>query len=348
MTWLEALSTVAENWRDPEHPARAEAASEVLSGDRRFTEESVAFSLNHFAESVATGAIAEWVGDGSAEGGTVAVISLGRTPTEGLFETVAAALAGHRVALAVAGATAPLARAFFDELDEKADGSPVRLVRESEALDVSDAVVAIATDAELQQITETAAAASIPDDLIFAPVANGGVAVIDGTESRADLSGLAEDALLHEGGTPQSVRIVFAPTELDPDGFLETLAGFREMFPPHPATDGSLVMRAAFLEAAKSPLAVGPGFLLSKGAPEWLEQSHIRWCTYDAIEEVVQWTDEHKDEIGFVSASRKVASALSEAGLPDEIEVLGPGDAHRPVAGQPPLSEDLWDFLRSL
>jgi len=56
-------------------------------------------------------------------------------------------------------------------------------------------------------------------------------------------------------------------------------------------------MPRAFLESADTPRAYGPGFLLSKGAPEWTTPGHIRWVEYQDPEEVGQWLKAHAQEI---------------------------------------------------
>jgi hypothetical protein len=125
---------------------------------------------------------------------------------------------------------------------------------------------------------------------------------------------------------------VWAPANLSPDGLLDAFAGFRELFPPHPATDAALKMPAAVLAGVRAPHALGPGFLVSKGDPEaQAPPVHVRWTAYSALAEVDAWLSGHADDVGAVVAAPRVAARLDWRG-----PVIAPGEVHRPpVCGGP-------------
>jgi hypothetical protein len=342
-----ALRHVAQRWTDPEHPPRAEAVAETLAADNRFTEESLAFAVNHAADLVASGGLDAWLGEAPAGEGSVAVIARGRTPLDGFFAAAATVASGCRARLAVSAASPALVAAFLDEVGAEVGEEVGSVVAEAQVMDGAVAVIARGNDAELASWRSRATDAGIPDErMVLVPEA-AGVAVLDGSEDREALSGLAEDVLLHEGGTPESVRVVFAPAELEPDPLLEALAGFRELHPPHSGTDGSLAMQAGFLGAAKAPHAVGPGFLVSKNdEPEPQGGAHLRWTPYSDLDEVVQRIG--GGSIAFVAATQRVIEELRQRGLDASVPVIGFGDAHRPVPGQPPLVPDVPALLARL
>lgn len=346
--WIRALEAVAGRWTDPDHPPRAEAAERTLAADNPFTEASVAFDVNVAAALVAEGRLAAWVRSAGVRGegaeARVAVLSGGRTPTEGLLEAAAAAVAGHAVLLEGPDASPALAQAFFDEVAEEAGQARVRVVARPAVLVGADAVLGLANPDEQIAWSRAAERAGIaPERRLWMP-AGWGVGVLDGRESRAELSGLAEDALLHEGATPRSVRLLWAPADLEPDPLLDTLAAFRATYPPHPRTEGRLRMPAAFLEATRQPMALGPGFLVSKGDPAPQPGAHLRWVPYVDLDDVTAWLRVQAPVGGFVATRPALAERMRAAGLP----VLGFGDAHRLEPGRPPLDAELLAFLRRL
>lgn len=343
-----ALRHVAQRWTDPDHPPRAMAVAETLAADNRFTVESLAFAVNHAADLVASGGIDSWLGDTPAGEGVVAVISRGRTPLEGFFIAAAAVASGYRVRLALAAASPALLAAFLEEVGTEHGEEVAEAVPERAVMEGALAVLARGTESDLPGWRLRAEESGIDSKHTLLLPEGLGVAVVDGSEDRAALSGLAEDLLLHEGGTPENARVVFAPAELEPDALLEALAGFRELHPPHPHTDGSLAMQVGFLGAAKQPHAVGPGFLVSKNEEaEPQDGAHLRWTPYADPADVVA-TLTTRGDIAFVAARPRVAEELRQRGLPAGVPVIGFGDAHRPVPGQPPMSPEVPALLARL
>jgi hypothetical protein len=346
--WVAAVEEVARRWTEPEHPPRVAATERTLAAENRFTEEGLAFALNHAADLVARGGLRRWMGDTTlAVDQTIGVISRGRTPLEGFFEAAGASTVAERVLLSLAPPSPVLVARFFEEVGDEAGAARVAVLAESELLRRADAVMGRGTEEDLeswdQPLDERLLA---PERRLLQPV-RVGVAVIDGSEDRRARSGLAEDILLHEGGTPQSVRAVFAPAGLSPDRLLEAMAGFREVFPPHDATAGTLALRVAYLEALGISLAVGPGFLVTRGEFEVQEGAHLRWVEYDSLSDVAAQLREKDPRAVTISTSARIREELARLGL-DQVAMLDFGDAHRPEPGQPPLSAHVPEFLRGL
>lgn len=341
----QTVRTVAERWVEPEYPARAQAVDETLAKSR-FTAESVAFSVNHAADLIAREGLDAWVTqDPVPFSGAVGVLSRTGTPVEGLFESLAVLLAGCEVAI---DARSAVVLAFLGEVLGGTGLEQARRPGESAVLEKATAVFGSGNEEDRAAWHARLDQRHVPRaNRLLRPIRTG-VAVLSGEESRADLSGLAEDMLLHEGGTPYSVRVVLAPAGHSPDALLSALAGFREVFPPHPETDGSLAMQVAFLEAMGRSLAVGPGFLLSRGDFEVQHGAHLRWVEYDDIGNVVAAVSELMPAELFVATAPATARLLDDAGLTPGTPILGFGDAHRPEVGQPPLTPDVPAFLGSL
>ncbi len=309
---LRAAAAAAHAWRDPEHPARAAAAAATLAAPNRFTEEGLAFALNHRMHQATEKALRTWVGNREVERPVeVGVVGGGDAPLAGWEAALGAFLLGHRVVVAPPDASPALLPALWAEVG--GSGERVRFGPAAEARAAEAVIASKETDSS--------------------------VAVVGGREDAEALSGLAEDLLLHEGVGP-GPGVVWAPAGLAPDALLDALAGFRAFFPPHPDTDGTLALPSAFLASAKQPHATGPGFLVSKGDPEPQGPGHVRWAEYDDLSQVAGWLRAWP-EGSFVVATPELAQRL-ETALP----VVVPGDAHRPALGE--RHPDLIGFLAGL
>lgn len=304
----------------------------MLESEPRFTEEGLAFALNHRMHQLGDErGVAEWLGvKASLESHTVGVTPAAFDPLGGLTEAIAALVLGHEVVLE---APTPVVAAFLDAL---ADVTGVDLHTASRAalLDASDMWILRRSEEDTDQLAHDLESIPSHESRAFVGVVDARAVVLEGKEDQEALSGLAEDLLLHEGLAPGTPRIVWAPAGVSPDALLNALVGFRELFPAHPDTDGTLALPTAFLVAAKQPHATGPGFLVSLGPPEAQAPGHIRWVEYYDVGEVERWMHERSAVV--VAAS----SALEARDF--TVPRVSPGDVHRP-----PLDPALPAFLRS-
>ncbi len=324
---LRAVAETAEAWRDPEHPARTAAVAATLAAPNRYTEEGLAFALNHRAHQATPAALEAWLGVREVERpATVGILCRDEEPLAGWEEALAAVLLGHEAVIATSKTSLALLPAFWNEV--QGAGGLVEFGDRQEVLSRANGLIAEGTEAERQALATEAEAAGIPEPRCLLTTRGVAVAVISGREDAAARSGLAEDLLLHEGLSPASPAVVWAPAGLEPDALLDTLAAFRVLFPPHPDTDGTLALPAAFLASAKQPHATGPGFLVSKGEPEPQAPGHIRWAEYASLPEVAAWLRAQPD-VSAVVATPDVAEHLG-ADLP----TAAPGDAHRLGLGE--------------
>jgi hypothetical protein len=336
------LAAVAEDWKDPEHPARQVAVGHTLRASNRFTEEAVAFAVNQQMELVTPGGLAEWLGtDALAEPRHVGVIEAGNVPMAGLQDYLAVVGLGHKFVGAVSARSPWLLTGFAEEVEER--GGPRALFTDHEdIIGIVDALIASGSDETVQSLNQACAEADIPALLRGNKYS---VAVLDGQESEDDRLGLAEDALLHEGLGCRNVALIFAPKGLDADPYFEALSVFRGTFPAHPSTSGSLKMQQAFLAAVKAPHAYGEGlvYLVSRGEAEAQSPGHIRWVPYQELSEVQAWITEHIGELQLVAGRRSVLGSLTTS-----VETVGFGDAQRPTLDWKPDGRDTMGFLRGL
>lgn len=336
------LAAVAEDWKDPEHPARREAAKHTLRAPNRFTEEAVAFAVNQQMELVTEAGLAAWLGTVAvAEPLHVGVIEAGNVPMAGLQDYLAVVGVGHRFVGAVSASSPWLLTAFAEEVEER--GGPRALFAENDDIvEIVDVLIASGTDETVQVLDLACQAADIPALLRGNKYS---VAVLDGKETDDERLGLAEDALLHEGLGCRNVALVFAPDGLEADPYFEAFSVFRGTFPAHPATSGSLKMQQAFLAAVKAPHAYGEGlvYLVSRGEAEVQSPAHIRWVPYQDIAEAQAWLADHSGELQLVAARHALTKTLETT-----LEKAALGDAQRPALDWRPDGRDTVAFLRGL
>jgi hypothetical protein len=335
--WIGAVAEVAAAWQDPDYEPRAEAVEATLEAGNRYTEEGLAFALNHRMHQLNVDRLRAWIGRRAAsEPRDVGIVCADAPPLDGLLEAVAARVLGHRVWIAPSDASPALVPWFFDDVQYGEEDESVRFVERDALFEHADVLVAAGTGEWIDEVEREAEEAGIVADRRWLHRVGTVVAVIDGREDAEARSGLAEDLLLHEGVAPRTPSLLWAPADLEPDPMLDTLAGFRELYPAHPDTDGTLAMPAAFLASAKQAHATGPGFLVSKGHPEAQSAGHLRWVAYDDLDVVSNWM--HAHDVAFIVAASSVAERLQPA-----VPVVPPGDAHRPALGDE--QPGLLDFL---
>jgi hypothetical protein len=323
--WIASVAEVAAAWQDPDYEPREEAVQATLEADNRYTEEGLAFALNHCMHRLKAENLRAWIGDQEAsEPLNVGIVCAEAPPLDGLVAAIAALVLGHRVWVAPSEASPALVPWFFDDLQYDHADEPVRFDSPEAVFEQAEVLVASGPGEWVDEVEQEADAAGIPSESRWLYRYGTVVAVIDGREDAETRSGLAEDVLLHEGVGPRTASVLWAPAALDPDALLDALAGFRELYPAHPATNGTLAMPAAFLASAKQAHATGPGFLVSKGEPEPQTAGHLRWVPYDDLSEVTGWL--RTQHVEFVVAAPPVAKQLRT-----DAPFVVPGDAHRPT-----------------
>lgn len=341
----EAIADVAADWREPDHSAREQAVAKTLEAPNRWTEEALDYALNRWMQRLTLDALTEWMGEGEATPTTVGVLHGASDPLEGLRSAVAVWASGHAYLGHTPEASPALLPAFARELQERHAAVDLSFVDEEELLDRATAVMAETDRERVDALHERCDTHGIPDDRRLVRPTRLAVAVLDGHESDDARGGIAEDILLYEGGGHRRLALLWAPTDLSPDPYLEAMARFRGVFPVHPDTPGALQMQKAFLEAQDEPHAFAEGleFFVSRGAPEVPHPNgHVRWTEYDDLDAVDDWIAEHREALYAVAAREPLHDQL-----PDAWPLQTPGGLHLP-----PLDDEegtaIADFLRSL
>lgn len=343
---MDAIARAAQSWQDPDYALRAEAVAQTLEAPNRFTEEAIAFAVNQQMSLLTPEAIQAWIGECRvAASRRVGVLNAGNIPLVGLQDFLAVVLTGHQYLGAVSSKSPVLLPAFVAEVQQHTDALAASFASVEDIFAESEGLIATGTDETRAWAAKACQERGIPPERCLLRGHRYAVAVVDGQETEAERDGLAEDALLHEGYGCRNVALIWAPKELAPDAYLESMAAFRGIFPPHPDTPGVLKMQQAFLAALDAPHAYGDGleFLLSKGEADLQGPGHLRWVEYDDFDDVNAWIDQHTEALQLVVARPQVAGRLTGAA-----PVESPGMAQRPALAWRPDGIDTVGFLYSL
>jgi hypothetical protein len=342
----EAIVDVAADWREPDHPPREDAVAETLAAPNRWTEEALDYALNRWMQRLTLEALTDWLVSTEPDDPTsVGVIHGASDPLSGLRDAVAVWASGHSYLGHLPEASPALLPAFADAVQARAEDVQAEFVDEAPLFNQASAVMAQPDRDERDAVREQCDDHNIPEDRRLLRLTRLVVAVLDGHESDDARGGIAEDVLFYEGGGHRRLPILWAPTDLSPDSYLEAMARFRGVFPAHPDTPGALQMQKAFLEARDEPRAFAEGleFLMSRGAPEIPSPNgHIRWSEYDDLDEVDDWIHDQGEALYAV-----VARAPLHDQLPEGWPLRTPGGLHIP-----PLDDEegreIANFVRSL
>ncbi|MEM8557661.1 MAG: hypothetical protein AAGG50_07545 [Bacteroidota bacterium] len=331
---LAAVTAAARAWQDPDFPTRAEAVVSTLGAPNRFTEEAMAYAINHQMHQLGSPKkLAAWIepvqSTAPALPVSVGIAAEGAVPLDALRAMMGVWLAGHAPVVRLSATSPHLLRAFAETIAAEAGSAsaePITFaVDDAHLLTPSTALIASGDADTCASWTERGAETGLDSERVLLHPRGTTVAVIDGTEDFEERVALAEDVLLHEGLSPANVALLWAPVGLDPDPYFEAFSGFRQVMPAHPDTDGVLEMPRAFLKAADLPYAWGDGVLVSRGAPDVQQPGHLRWSEYETPDAVQSWIAAHRAGLHGVVAASRVTERLRIA--PDLH--IAPGEAHR-------------------
>lgn len=342
----EAIVDVAADWREPDHPPREQAVAKTLEAPNRWTEEALDYALNRWMQRLTLEALTNWVDPSTTVSPTtVGVLHGSADPLDGFRDAVAVWAHGHSYLGCLPEDSPALIRAFADEVQQRAEDVTVEFLGENDLFERASVVMAQPKRAEHDAVGQKCHAHDISEEHRLLRPERLVVAVLDGHEGDDARGGIAEDALLYEGGGHRRLSILWAPANLSPDLYLEAMARFRGVFPAHPDTPGALQMQKAFLEARDEPRAFAEGleFLMSRGSPEIPSPNgHVRWSEYDEIDEVDAWIQEQGESLYAV-----VARASLHDQLPANWPLRSPGGLHIPSLDDRE-GEQIVNFLHSL
>lgn len=128
------------------------------------------------------------------------------------------------------------------------------------------------------------------------------VALLDGTETEAELQGLMRDITLYSGSGCRSVSMIFAPrgTKID----------IPRTAPTNPKLGNNLRSRRALYTIQKRPFDDYHAFLLVEGKEFPTSLAEVALYRYDDLAEVERWLDAQHDDIQCVVSHLPLPNAI--------------------------------------
>jgi len=247
---------------EDEHRAFEAAISGAYAYNGWFTEPEVRHALKGLAAMLAPSALASWIEryEGLARPGmprTIGVIMAGNVPFVGFHDLMCVLLSGHRAKVKAASNDAGLTSALFGLLTHIAPDLGGRVEFTTGKLDGLDAMIATGSNntgryfehyfSHLPRIVRKGRTS---------------VAVLDGTETEAELIALGEDVFRYFGLGCRNVGKVFIPADFDLDRLFGALYGWKDIIHHHKYANNYDYNRAVWL-LDRAPILEN-GFLIMK------------------------------------------------------------------------------------
>ena len=117
MTFAKAVERTAELWRNPGYSSRALAVRHTMQAENRFTEEALAFAIDHEMRQVTAESLTSWIAERVAkEPCSVGVLNPGNVPLAGFQDFLAVLMSGNHYVGACSTRSPRLLPAFAHDL----------------------------------------------------------------------------------------------------------------------------------------------------------------------------------------------------------------------------------------
>lgn len=249
---------------------------------------------------------------------TVGVIMAGNIPLVGFFDMLCVVVSGHRCLYKPSSKDSVLIDYFVATLKDIAPEIAIERYEDQ----TLDAVIATGSDNTNRYFRSKYG--DIPSILRGSRAS---VAVLDGTESREQLAGLAGDIFSYNGLGCRNISHLFIPEGYDFGALIEAAASTAV----NPKYLNNYKQNIALLRMQGSEYTNGGFFVLRAGTDFPTAISEITYQHYTELSEVEQWLCAHDSQIqcveGNVSHPRGVGFGQAQSptltDYPDAIDVLG-------------------------
>ena len=186
------------------------------------TEENVRHAMRAWGETLLAEAISGWVGayptleKQGAHAATVGLILAGNIPLVGLHDVICVWLSGHRATVKCSSQDPELIPALISILDRFAPGAEDQITFTQEKWGAVDAMIATGSNNSARYFEYYFG--HLPNVVRKSRVS---VAVLDGTETEADLAALSEDILRYFGLGCRNVSKLYLPQDFVLDRLFE-------------------------------------------------------------------------------------------------------------------------------
>lgn len=261
-----------------------------------------------------------------AEPKNVLVIMAGNIPFIGFHDLLCVFASGHKAVVKMSSKDAVLMSYAISQFLDIDAGLPVTTDAGNE---VPDAVIAMGGDDAVRVFREHYS--GIP---MLLRGSRSSLAVLDGTESKEALGGLADDIFTYSGLGCRNVSLLFLPRGYD-TGILHGILSPRAAGQNRKYLSNYRQLKA-MLQVNGTPFVdcVGCAMVESRGFPAAI--SCLNYTFYDSLDEVKVWVSEHDAEIQCVAGS-----------LPHSCTVAL-GRTQRPSLSDYPDGCDTMEFLAGI
>lgn len=215
---------------EAEYAALDEAVRRAHAHSGWNTEENVRFALRAWSEALQPAAIEGWLSaypalsSNGARAGTIGLILAGNVPLVGLHDVICVFLTGHRARIKCSSQEPELIPALLKALEHLVPGTAARMVVIAEKLGAVDAVIATGSDNTARYFEHYFG--HLPRIVRKSRVS---VAVLDGSETEAQLAALGEDVFRYFGLGCRNVSKVLVPRDFDVDRLFKALFAWQDI-----------------------------------------------------------------------------------------------------------------------
>ena len=224
----------------------------------------------------------------------VAIIMAGNIPLVGFFDLLCTLCSGHTAYVKPSSKDRVMTDYVIDLLKEIEPTVPIYAYAPTEQYDLAIATGSDEANDYFRRHFATTRA--------LLRGSRHSVALLDGTETEAELQGLMRDITLYSGSGCRSVSLIFAPrgTEIE----------IPRTAPTNPKLGNNLRSRRALYTIQKRPFDDYLAFLLVEGKEFPTSLAEVALYRYDDIAEVEHWLDAQHDDIQCVVSHLPLPNAI--------------------------------------
>lgn len=292
------LSTLGQRLSDFGHtPTSQRVISEAVAQNGWFTPTEITTAVEAIrATMLKEEALREWLSRYRicTTPKRVAIIMAGNIPLVGFFDLVCTLCSGHSAYVKPSSKDRVMTDYVIDLLKEIEPSIPIYAYDPTEQYDLAIATGSDEANDYFRRHFATTHA--------LLRGSRHSVALLDGTETEAELQGLMRDITLYSGSGCRSVSMIFAPRG--------TEIALPHTAPTNPKLGNNLRSRRALYTIQKRPFDDYHAFLLVEGKEFPTSLAEVALYRYDDIAEVERWLDAQHDGIQCVVSHLPLPNAI--------------------------------------
>ncbi len=257
----------------------------------------------------------------------ILIITAGNIPFVGVHDLLCVLAAGHRAVVRASSRDVVQMSWVVAQLIDIEPSLPVSLADGDEAF---DAVVAMGGNDTVRVFRE-----KYSDVPLLLRGTRWSPAILDGTETRAELNALADDVLAYSGLGCRNVSLVFVPRGYDFTSMQDALSQYHTSQKHR----NNYRQTRALLDLADTPYIDCGTCLLRECEGFSADVSILNYAFYDSLSQVIDWLENHDDEI------QCIAGFSGRVSHPRAVRL---GQTQHPTLLDYPDGRDTMEFLLTI